>query len=304
MTSLLVDIIKVLTQEPSCEDLSLFLCLFNSLLMSRSFHRPSLDEDNKLDKTCKEKSCSLLLLEGVMLLRRKFVAWPAAQLNILKSVIDFVFTDVTYLDFLLDSSNTDGNILCEICWLQNYVSCKHQPFTIEEDKVQDHKKNLGNKSEHNEKTESFGNHKLHVDVVVSAECTACFSFLCQVIINDWSEVSHWIQGDLIDNSIGELDSSSWLPLHRWLIKLYALAWCIGSHSQDDILHKQAKNLQTGLAQYVKKYATETELNWINSLKQGELMDFKGSCCEEEFSSPLGKYKNFPFKSFEDLGIKN
>lgn len=34
------------------------------------------------------------------------------------------------------------------------------------------------------------------------------------------------------------------------------------------------------------------------------MDFKGSCCEEEFSFLFGKYKNFLFKSFEDLGIKN
>ena len=51
-----------------------------------------------------------------------------------------------------------------------------------------------------------------------------------------------------------------------------------------------KILQTGLAQYVEKHAAEAELNWIDSLKQGELMDFKGSCCEEEFSSPLGKYK--------------
>lgn len=286
-TSLLEDIIKDLIQEPSSEDLSLFLCLFNSLLVSRSFHRTSVHEDNKLNQTCQAKSCSLLLLEGVTHLRKKFVAWPAAQLDMMKNVIDFVFTEVTHLNFELDSSNTEGNILCGICWLQNHVSCKHQPFTMEEDKVNDHRKTFGQKSEHKKETEAFRNHKARLDVVVSGECTACISFLCQAMINDWSEVSHWIQGNVNNNSIGELDSSSWLPLHRWMIKLYTLAWFIESCTDDGILHKQAEKLQTGLAQYVKKHATEAELEWIDGFKWGELIGFEESCFEEEFSSPLG-----------------
>ena len=103
----------------------LFLCLFNSLLMSRAFIAHLLMKIINWTKHAKKKSCSLLLLEGVMLLRRKFVAWPAAQLNILKSVLTLFLQMSLILDFLLDSSNTDGNILCGICWLQNYVSCKH-----------------------------------------------------------------------------------------------------------------------------------------------------------------------------------
>ena len=248
-----------------------------------------------MDDTSKAKSCSLMLLESVASLTKKLINWPAAQLDIIKKVIDFAITDVVYLNFKLHCPNTDENILCGLCWLQNSDSCKHQPHPMEEDKLTDHEKAEFGESEYRDETKEYQKHKANSDLVVSTECTACIDFLCQVIMDEWRVVLHWIQGDFSNSSVGEVDCSSWLPLHSWIIKLYAVAWVLVSHSNDCRLQKQAMKLQNGLGQYVKKHATETELKWIDGFKQGELIEFEESCFKEEFSSPLGKQaKDFKF----------
>ena len=41
----------------------------------------------------------LLLLEGIASLKEDFIGWPAVQLDIIKTVIDFANTDIVTLNF-------------------------------------------------------------------------------------------------------------------------------------------------------------------------------------------------------------
>lgn len=284
ITSLLEDVIKCLIQDPSFKDLSLFLCLFKSLLMTENQHASTENQERKLCDVPGTKSYSLLLLEGVASLKEDFFSWPAAQLDIIKNVIDFAITDVVALNFRKHCGKGNEEILSTNWFLQNSVSCKHGPCPIEDDGLVE---TLRVKSAHREDPKAHEQQKRMSDLVVSAECTACVDFSCHVIINDWRVTSCWTQDDQL-NSIGEVDCSSWHPLHKWIIKLYAVACFLVLYSADHKLQEQARKLQNGLSAYVKEHATETEHTWVDGFKKGELIDFEESCFKEEFISPVGK----------------
>lgn len=284
ITSLLEDIIKSLSQDPSVKDLSLFLGLFNSLLMTGNRHSPSDNPDDKLSDTSVAKSSSLLLLEGVASLAKDFISWPAAQLDIFKNIVDFAVTDIVDLNFRKHCAEEDVEISSGNC--EDYVSYKHPLCPVEEGRLTE--RTCYVKSEHRDDTKTREQQKRISDLVVSAECTACIDLLCQVIVNDWGVTLHWMRDDLSNGSVGEMGCCSWHPLHKWFIKLYAVACFLVSHSSDSKLKDQAMRLQKGLSQYVKKYATEKEHAWIDGFEKGELIDFEESCFEEEFSSPVGE----------------
>lgn len=286
LTSLLEDIIKSLIQDPTFKDLSLFLCLFKSLLMTGNQHSPSDNQDGNLCDTFGGKSCSLLLLEGATSLTKDFISWPAAQLDIIKNVIDFTVIDVVDLNFRKHCTKEDGKNNSGHWWLQNSDSCQHCPYSVKGDELVERTSCL--KSEHGVDTKAHEQQNGILDLVISVECAACIEFLCQVIIDDWRLTSHWTVSDSSNSSVGEVDCSSWHPLHRWFIKLYAVACLLVSYSTDNKLQKQASRLQHGLSQYVKKHATGREHMWIEGFKNGELTYFEESCFKEEFISPVGE----------------
>ncbi|KAL9988358.1 hypothetical protein ACROYT_G002795 [Oculina patagonica] len=285
ITSLLEDVIKSLTQDPNFKDLSLFLCLFKSLLMTGIHHLASDNQDDILCDPSGSKSCSLLLLEGVASLTKDFISWPEAQLDIIKNVVDFTVIDVVDLNFRKQCTKEDWKINSGHWWLQNSDSCKHCLYSVKEGELVERTSCVN--SEHRENAEVPEQQKRMSDLVIFAECAACIDFLCQVIIDDWRQTSHWTANDSSNSSVGEVDSSSWHPLHKWFTKLYAFACLLVSNSTDNKLQEQASRLQHGLSQYVEKHATEREHMWIEGFKKGELTDFEESCLKEEFSSPVG-----------------
>ena len=272
---LLEDIVKCLTQDPSITDLSLFYCLFNSLLVTGKHNLPSDKQDVNLDNTSTAKSCSLLLLKGVACLTKDYASWPEMQVDIIKSVIDFTISDIVDLNF---QKHRKKDILN--WWLENSIPHNGHESLMESTTFVESE--LVNKTKVNAReTSTF-------DLVVSAEVTAGINLLYQVILNDWRATSHWVKSEECNSNVGELDSSSWHPLHRWIIKLHAITGWLISHSHNSRVVEQASRLQTGLAHYVKTYSTETELIWIDGFKRGELIDLGESKMEEEFNPPTGE----------------
>ena len=284
VTSLLEDVIKCLIQDPSFEDLSLFLCLFNSLFMKENQYPLTEEQERKLCDVPGTKSCSLLLLEGVASLEEDFIRLPAAQLDIIKKVIDFAITEVVALNFRKHYDKGNEEMLSRNWFLQNSFSSKGGPYPVESNGLVEM---LGVKSIHPDDPKAHEQQKEMSYLVVSAECEACIDFLFHVIINDWRVTLCWTQEDQL-NSIGKIDCKSWHPLHKWIIKLYAMVCFFVSYSGDLKLQEQALRLQNGLSEYVEKHATETEHTWVDGFKKGELLDTKESCFEEEFISPVGK----------------
>ena len=283
ITSLLEDVIKCLIQDPSFQDLSLFLCLFNSLFMTENQYLSTEEQEKKLCDVPGTKSYPLLLLEGLASLKEDFISWPAAQLDIIKNVIDFVITDVATLNFRKHSAKGNEEETLSRNWFgENSVSCKHGTCPVEDDGLVE--------TMHRDDPKASEQPKQMSDLVVSAECIACVTFLYHVIINDWRVTSCWMQDDQL-NSIGEIDYRSWHPLHKWIIKLYAVACFLVLYSGERKLQEQAVRLQNGLSEYVKEHATETEHTWVDGFKKGELIDFEESCFKEEFISPVGKQTN-------------
>lgn len=288
ITSLLEDVIKSLIQDPSFKDLSLFLCLFKSLLITGNQNSPSDNQAGNLCDTSGGKSCSLLLLEGVASIIKDLISWPEAQLDIIKNVVDYTVIDVVDLNFRKRCTKEDWKINSGHWWLQNSDSCKHCLYSVKGGELVE--RTYCVKSENENDTKAYEQQKRVLDLVVSAECAACIDFLCQVIRGDWRLISHWTEGGSSNSSVGEVDCDSWHPLHKWFIKLYALACLLVPYTTDNKLQKQASMLQNGLSQYVKKYATEREHMWIEGFKKGEFIDLQEGCFKEEFSSPVGEQK--------------
>lgn len=283
ITSLLEDVIKGLIQDPSFKDLALFLCIFKSMFMTRDQYSTSDHQGGNLhDKSGSGKSCLLLLLEGVASLKKNLISWPEAQLDIVKSIVDFIVIDMVDLNFRKYCTEEGSRkINYGHCWLQNKYSMNGDEFEERASCV---------KSEHKEDTNVPVQQKSNSDLVISKECAVSIDILCQVMIDEWRETSCWTEGNSSTCSVGEMDYSLWHPLHKWLVKLYAVACLIVSHSADNQLHEQAAGLQNGLSQYVRKHATEREQLWIESFIKGELIDSEGSSLKEEFSSTVGEQK--------------
>ena len=255
-------------------------------------HHPSTEEQKrKLCDVPGTKSYSLLLLEGVASLKEDFISWPVAQLDIIKNVIDFAITDVVALNFRKHCAKGNEEMLSRNWFLQNSFSCEEGPYPVEGDSLVE---TLSVKSKHD--PNAHEQQKGMSDLVVSAECTACVDFLCHIIINDWRVTSCWIQDDQL-NSIGEIDCRSWHPLHKWIIKLYAVSCFLVLYSDDHKEQEQALRLQNGLSEYVKHHATETEHIWVDGFKKGELIDFEEIWFKEEFISPVGKQAKCNVSSF-------
>lgn len=252
--------------------------------MTENQHPSTEEQERKLCDVPGTKSHSLVLLEGVASLKGDFINWPAAQLDLIKTVIDFTITDVVTLNFRKHCAKGNEETLSRNWLGQNSVSCEHGTCSVEGDGLVE---TSSVKSIHRDDLKAHGQQKQVSDLVVSAECTACFDFLCHVIINDWRVTSCWDQDDQL-NSIGEIDYRAWHPLHKWIIKLYAVACFFVLYSGDRKLQEQAVRLQNGLSGYVKEYATENEHTWVNGFKKRELIDCKESCFKEEFISPVGK----------------
>lgn len=251
--------------------------------MTENQHLSTEEHERKLCDVPGSKSCSLLLLEGIAGLREDFIGWPAAQLDIIKNVIDFAITDVVTLNFRkYCSKGNEEETLSRHLFGQNSISCEHGTCPVEDDGLVE--------PLHRDDPKACEQQKQMSGLVVSAECAACVTFLYQVITNDWRVTSCWVQDDQL-NSIGEIDYRSWHPLHKWIIKLHALACWFVFYSGDHKLQEQALRLQNGLSEYVKKHATETEHKWVDSFKNGELIDLEESCFKEEFISPVGKQTN-------------
>ena len=263
ITALLKDIIKCLIQEPRYKDLSLFLCLFNSLLIPGEESLFLDKEKIEIGDTPRIQSWSLLLLQGVASLTKDYACWPEAQMDIIKGVIDLMFTALIDLNLReLDNQR----------WSQDNVSITPVCMELEHDnheKINTHDKN-------------------NCDVFF--EATACIDILCQVIVSDWRETFHWISSEKIHASNGELDWSSWNTLHKWLIKLYAVVCWLASHSHNSRIVEAALTLRPGLTQYIMKYCTNKELLWIDGFKKGELMALSKCHIEEEFNPPTGEYQ--------------
>ena len=291
ITSLLEDIIKSLIQDPSLEDLSLFLCIFKYMLMTRNQYSTSDHQGGTLrDKSDSGKSCLLLLLEGVASLKKILISWPEAQLDIVKHIVDFTVIDIVYLNFRKYCTEEESRkINCGHCWLQNSDLCtKCDMYSMKGDELEERASRV--KSEHEEDTNAPKQQRSNSDLVISTECAVSIDLLCQVMIDEWRETSCWTEGDSSTCIFGELDYSSWHPLHKWLVKLYAVACLLVSHSAYNKLHEQATGLQNGLSQYIRKHATEREEMWIESFIKRELTDYEGSSLKEEFSSTVGEQK--------------
>ena len=289
ITSLLEDIIKSLIQDPSLEDLSLFLCIFKYMLMTRNQYSTSDHQGGTLhDKSDSGKSCLLLLLEGVVSLKKILISWPEAQLDIVKNIVDFIVIDMVDLNFRkYCTEEKSRKINCGHCWLQNSdLYTKRDMYSMKEDELEERASCV--KLEHKEDTNAPEQHKSNSDLVISTECAVSIDLLCQVMIDEWREISRWTEGDSSTCIVGEVDYCMWHPLHKWLVKLYAVACLLVSHSADNKLHEQATGLQNGLSQYVRKHATEREQMWIESFIKGELIASEESSFEEEFSSTVGE----------------
>ena len=220
-------------------------------------------EKMEIGDTPRIHSWSLLLLQGVTSLTKDYACWPEAQMDIIKGVIDLMFTAL--IDFNLRELDNQR-------WSQDNVSITPVCMELEHDnheKINTHDKN-------------------NCDVFF--EATACIDILCQVIVSDWRETFHWISSEKIHASNGELDWSSWNTLHKWLIKLYAVVCWLASHSHDSRIVEAASTLQPGLTQYITKYCTNKELLWIDGFKKGELMALSKCHIEEEFNPPTGEYQ--------------
>ena len=288
VTSVLEDIIKCLSQQPNFNDLSLFHTVFSSLLVTGNQISPPPDnKDMKLDSASSPKCCSLLLLQGVTDLAKDFLSWPEAQMDIIKSIIDFTLSAIVDLNFKTQSLNKKV-ILPENHSLENSITNEGHPCG--DDEVSATERTSKVKSEQDDDTmvnaKETSTSNLHP--TVSAQVTAGVDLLCRVIMNDWRVALHWIQSEECGSVAGEIDCSSWHPLHKWIIKLYAMSCWLVSHSLDNTLLDQVTRLQNGLAEYVKTYSTKTELTWIDGSRRGELIDLTELYVEEEFSPPTGK----------------
>jgi len=252
--------------------------------MTEKQHPSTEEQERKLCDVPGTKSYPLLLLEGVASLKEDFISWPAAQLDVIKTVVDFAITDVVTLNFRKHCAKGNEETLSRNWLGQNSVSCEHWTYSVEDDGLVE--KSSVN-SMHRDDPKAHEQQKQMSGFFVSAECIACVDFLCHVIINDWRGTSCWTQDDQL-NSIGEIDNRLWHPLHKWIIKLYAVACFLVLYSGDHKLQEQAMRLQNALLEYVKEHATENEHTWVDGFEKGELIDFKESCFKEEFISPVGK----------------
>lgn len=263
VTALLKDIINCLIQVPRHKDLSLFLCLFNSLLIPGEESSFPDKEKMEIGDIPMMQSWSLLLLQGVASLTKDYACWPEAQMDIIKGVIDLMFTAL--IDLNLRELNNQR-------WSQDNVSFTPVCMELEHDSH-----------------EKINTHDIN-NCDVSYEATACIDTLCQVIVKDWRETFHWISCEKTNGSNDELDWSSWNTLHKWLIKLYAGVCWLASHSHDSKIVDAASTLQPGLTHYLVKYSTNKELLWIDGFKKGELMALSKCHIEEEFNPPTGEYQ--------------
>ena len=285
-------IIKCLSQQPSFNDLSLFHTLFSSLLEAgNQIPPPPNNKDTTLDSALYSASlprcCSLLLLQGVIDLAKDFLSWPEAQMDIIKSVIDFTLSAVVDLNFKTQSLNKKV-ILPENHSLENSITNEGHPCGDDEVSAMERASTV--KSEQDDDTMVNGKETStsNLHPTISAEVTAGVDLLCQVIMNDWRVALHWIQSEVCGSVACHIDCSSWHPLHKWIIKLYAMSCWLVSHSLDNALLDQVTRLQNGLAEYVKTYSTKTELTWIDGFRRGERIELTGSYGKEEFSPPTGK----------------
>ena len=263
VTAVLKDVIKCLIQEPRYKDLSLFLCLFNSLLIPGEESLFPDKEKMEIGDTPRIQSWSLLLLQGVASLTKDYACWPEAQMDIIKGVIDLMFTALINLN--LRELNNER-------WSQDNVSIT--PVCMELD---------------HDNHEKINTHDIN-NCDIFYEGTACIDILCQVIVKDWRETFQWISSKKTSGSSGELDWSLWNTLHKWLIKLYAVVCWLASDSHDSRIVDAASTLQRGLTQYIMKYCTNKELLWIDGFKKGELMVLSKCHIEEEFNPPTGEYQ--------------
>ena len=213
-------------------------------------------EKIEIGDTPRIQSWSLLLLQGVASLTKEYACWLEAQMDIIKGVIDLMFTALIDLN------------------LRELNNVSITPVSMELD---------------HDNHEKINTHDIN-NCDVSCEATACIDILCQVILKDWRETFHWISSEKTNGSSGELDWSSWNTLHKWLIKLYAVVCWLASHSHDSRIVEAASTLQPGLTQYITKYCTNKELLWIDGFKKGELMALSKCHIEEEFNPPTGEYQ--------------
>ena len=220
-------------------------------------------QEIKLDSISASKSWWLLLLCGMANLAKDYLCWPEAQMEvIIKTVTDFTFESFIDLSFKKQNSVNKKGILPNNCLVENSYPCEQQQA-------------------HNDKelkTERTSGRIMRViaeeiansGFSISAEVTAGFDLLCQLTMNDWREPLHWIHTK-VSEIVGEIDCNTWHPLHKWIIKLYAMSSWLVSHSLDTTVLEQATKLQKGLAKYVKTFSTKAEFVWIHGLRGGELL---------------------------------
>ena len=257
--SLFDDLVKSLVQDPSLKNVSVFLYLFDSLLMSgtQSFQSEIIEVLPGL--TLSNNSVSLLLIDGVGRLKNE-IQDPAVKLGIIKNVMEFAFCTIVDLNFHVLSLD----------WMQqDTFSCENQ---------------FGRR-----RTAHVPDNDVHI-VVVSRDFTACLELLCQLIADDWKETSCWIQRFCDSGSdlcVGQLDCVCWHPLHEWIVKLYGVLCLLITCSFDSKLMLQITKLHTGCKPYIEKYSTKSEQNWIDAFQRRELITQKSF--EDEFSCPFGRY---------------
>ena len=282
VTSVLEDIIKCLAQQPSFNDLSLFHTLFSPLLVTGKQNSLSDNQDMNLDSVSPPKCCSLLLLQGVADLAKDFSCWPEAQMDVIKSVIDFTLVDIIDLNFKTQSLNK------RVILPENSIPNEGHLFANDEVSAVERTSNVKSEQDDNTTVNAKETATSNLHPTVSAEVTAGVDLLCQVIMNDWRMALHWFQSEICGAVAGEIDYSSWHPLHKWIVKLYAMSCWLVSHCLDNTLLDQVTRLQNGLAEYVKTYSIKTELIWIDGFRRGELIESKELYVNEEFSPPTGK----------------
>ena len=240
----------------------------------------------EMDYASIAQSSLLVLLQGATSLTNEYINWPDAQIDIIKGVIDFAIKSVVDLNFRKPNNDKNKDNLPESRLSQNSVSDIRHLHTLGENGLTERTTHV--KSEHDDHAKVKTQETSDLFPVVSAEVTVCIDFLYQVLINDWRVTLHCIHSEECSSDNGEIDWSSWSPLHKWIIKLYAVACWLVSHSQDSKLLDKASKLQHGLAWYTKTYSTNTECSWIDSFKKGVLLDVVKCCVEEEFSPPTSE----------------
>ena len=142
--------------------------------MTENQHLSTEEHERKLCDVPGSKSCSLLLLEGIASLREDFIGWPAAQLDIIKNVIDFAITDVVTLNFRkYCSKGNEEETLSRHLFGQNSISCEHGTCPVEDDGLVE--------PLHRDDPKACEQQKQMSGLVVSAECAACVTFYIKLL---------------------------------------------------------------------------------------------------------------------------